>query len=84
MNYLLEQLQDQERAGLDIAGWHLTSACEETVVLGMRSQLIGELELLIAKRGWTQAQATKELRIAQSRVSDLVRQVGQIHSTWIG
>jgi predicted XRE-type DNA-binding protein len=46
---------------------------EEAVVLGMRSQLMCELEQLIAQRGWTQAQAAKELRIAQSRVSDLVR-----------
>ena len=48
-------------------------SAEEAVVLGMRSQLMCDLELLIAKRGWTQAQAAKELRIAQSRVSDLVR-----------
>ncbi len=48
-------------------------SAEEAVVLGMRSQLMCDLELLIAKRGWTQAQAAKELRTAQSRVSDLVR-----------
>jgi predicted XRE-type DNA-binding protein len=32
-----------------------------------------DLELLIAAKGWTQVQAAKELNIAQSRVSDLVR-----------
>lgn len=48
-------------------------SAEEAVVLSMRSQLMCDLELLIANRGWTQAQAALELGIAQSRVSDLVR-----------
>lgn len=46
---------------------------EEATVLAMRSQLMCDLELLITAKGWTQAQAAKELHIAQSRVSDLVR-----------
>jgi predicted XRE-type DNA-binding protein len=46
---------------------------EEATVLAMRSQLMCDLELLIAAKGWTQVQAAKELNIAQSRVSDLVR-----------
>lgn len=46
---------------------------EEATVLAMRSQLMCDLELLITAKGWTQAQAAKELNIAQSRVSDLVR-----------
>ena len=48
-------------------------SAEEAMVLAMRSQLMCDLELLIVERGWTQAQAAKELRIAQSRVSDLMR-----------
>ena len=48
-------------------------APEEAMVLAMRSQLMCDLEMLIAKRGWTQAQAAEKLGIAQSRVSDLVR-----------
>ncbi len=48
-------------------------APEEAMVLAMRSQLMCDLEILIAERGWTQAQASKQLGIAQSRVSDLVR-----------
>lgn len=43
------------------------------ILLDMRSQRMCDLELLIAKPDWTQAQAAKELRIAQFRVSDLVR-----------
>ena len=48
-------------------------APEEAMVLAMRSQLMCDLELLIEKRGWSQAQAAEKLGIAQSRVSDLVR-----------
>ena len=48
-------------------------SAEEATVLAMRSQLMCELELLIAERGTTQAEASKHLLIAQSRVSDLVR-----------
>jgi predicted XRE-type DNA-binding protein len=48
-------------------------AAEEATVLAMRSQLMCDLELLITAKGWTQVQAAKELNIAQSRVSDLVR-----------
>ena len=48
-------------------------SAEEATVLAMRSQLMCELELLIAERDWTQAEASRHLLIAQSRVSDLVR-----------
>ena len=51
----------------------LEFSAEEATVLAMRSQLMCELELLIAERGWTQAEASRHLLIAQSRVSDLVR-----------
>ncbi len=46
---------------------------EEAEILAMRSNLMCELERLIAERRWTQAEAAKILGIGQSRVSDLVR-----------
>lgn len=46
---------------------------EEAEILVMRSNLMCELERLIAERRWTQAEAAKILGIGQSRVSDLVR-----------
>ena len=46
---------------------------EEAEILAMRSNLMCELERLIAERQWTQAEAAKILGIGQSRVSDLVR-----------
>ncbi len=52
---------------------NLGFSAEEATVLAMRSQLMCELELRIAERGWTQAEASRQLLIAQSRVSDLVR-----------
>ena len=48
-------------------------SAEEATVLAMRSQLMCELELLTAERRWTQAEASRHLLLAQSRVSDLVR-----------
>lgn len=46
---------------------------DEAAVLQMRANLMGDLRLYIEKRKLTQAQAAKQLGIAQSRVSDLVR-----------
>jgi predicted XRE-type DNA-binding protein len=46
---------------------------EESTLLGMRSQLMGELRLVIRDRGWTQAKAAEVLGVSQSRVSDLMR-----------
>lgn len=46
---------------------------KEAKILAMRSNLMCELERLIAERRWTQAEAAKVLGIGQSRVSDLVR-----------
>lgn len=45
----------------------------EAAVLQMRANLMSDLRLYIEKQKLTQAQATKRLGIAQSRVSDLVR-----------
>lgn len=46
---------------------------EEAAVLTMRADLMARMRKLIADRRWTQEKAAKELGIAQSRVSDLVR-----------
>ena len=44
----------------------------EAQVLALRAELMGRLRRLIEERGWTQVEAARELRIGQSRVSDLV------------
>ncbi|NGZ94988.1 MAG: transcriptional regulator [Nitrospira sp. WS110] len=46
---------------------------DEAAVLQMRAKLMSHLRLYIEKRKLPQAQAAKQLGIAQSRVSDLVR-----------
>ena len=46
---------------------------DEAVILTMRSKLMVLLRETITQRQWTQAEAARELGIAQSRVSDLVR-----------
>ena len=46
---------------------------DEAALLAMRADLMAKLRLTIDEKGWTQAEATKVLGIAQSRVSDLVR-----------
>ncbi len=48
-------------------------APEEAMILAMRSDLMGQLRLLIERKGWTQTQAAAELGVAQSRISDLTR-----------
>lgn len=45
----------------------------EAAVLQMRANLMSDLRLYIEKNKLTQAEASKRLGIAQSRVSDLVR-----------
>lgn len=49
----------------------------EAAVLQMRTNLMSDLRSHIGKEGLTQAEATKRLGIAQSRVSDLVRASGR-------
>lgn len=46
---------------------------DEVAVLTLRAELMVALRKLIEARGWTQAQAARELGVTQSRVSDLVR-----------
>jgi predicted XRE-type DNA-binding protein len=46
---------------------------EEAFLLAMRSDLMAKLRLFIERKDWTQVKAAKELKITQSRVSDLMR-----------
>lgn len=46
---------------------------DEAEILAMRSNLMGQLRLMIAERGMTQKEAAKLLGVKQSRISDLVR-----------
>lgn len=46
---------------------------EEAAVLDMRADLMAKLRCVIAEHGWTQQQASAQMGISQSRVSDLVR-----------
>jgi predicted XRE-type DNA-binding protein len=51
----------------------LDFAPEEAMILAMKSDLMGQLRLLIERKGWTQAQAAAELGVARPRISDLTR-----------
>lgn len=46
---------------------------DEAAILALRAELMARLRETLAERGWTQTQAAQQLRIGQSRVSDLVR-----------
>lgn len=48
-------------------------SAEEATLLAMRAELMSQLRETIAHRGWTQVEAARQLGVAQSRVSDLVR-----------
>lgn len=45
----------------------------EAVILQMRAELMSDLRLYIQSSGMTQVEAARQLSIAQSRVSDLMR-----------
>jgi predicted XRE-type DNA-binding protein len=46
---------------------------DEAAILQMRADLMSDLRGFIESSGMTQSQAAQKLRIAQSRVSDLLR-----------
>lgn len=48
-------------------------SAEESAILKMRAELMAGLRTAIEEQGWTQAEASQHLGVAQSRVSDLVR-----------
>jgi predicted XRE-type DNA-binding protein len=46
---------------------------EEAANLGVRSELMDQIEALIKKNGWTQAEAAKRCGVTQPRINDLLR-----------
>ncbi|MGO9434701.1 MAG: helix-turn-helix domain-containing protein [Terracidiphilus sp.] len=46
---------------------------EESANLTLRSELMGEIEEIIKKRGWTQKEAAKRCSVTQPRINDLLR-----------
>jgi predicted XRE-type DNA-binding protein len=46
---------------------------EEAANLRLRSELMDQIEVIIRKRGWTQAEAAKRCGVTQPRMNDLLR-----------
>jgi predicted XRE-type DNA-binding protein len=46
---------------------------QEAANLTFRSQLMDEIETIIAANGWTQAEAAKRCGVTQPRINDLLR-----------
>ena len=46
---------------------------QEAANLTFRSQLMDEIETVIAKNGWTQSEAAKRCGVTQPRINDLLR-----------
>jgi predicted XRE-type DNA-binding protein len=46
---------------------------EEAANLTLRSELMDEIEEIIKKKGWTQAEAAKRCGVTQPRINDLLR-----------
>jgi predicted XRE-type DNA-binding protein len=46
---------------------------EEAANLTLRSELMDEIEAIIKKNGWTQAEAAKRCGVTQPRINDLLR-----------
>lgn len=46
---------------------------EEAANLRLRSELMGKIEALIRKKGWTQAEAAVRCGVTQPRINDLLR-----------
>ncbi len=46
---------------------------EEAANLRLRSDLMDQIEALIRKNGWTQAEAAKRCGVSQPRINDLLR-----------
>ena len=46
---------------------------EEAANLTLRSELMDEIEAIIKKNGWTQADAAKRCGVTQPRINDLLR-----------
>lgn len=46
---------------------------DEAANLTLRSELMDEIESIIKKNGWTQAEAAKRCGVTQPRINDLLR-----------
>ena len=46
---------------------------EEAANLTLRSDLMDEIEAIVKKNGWTQAEAAKRCGVSQPRMNDLLR-----------
>jgi predicted XRE-type DNA-binding protein len=46
---------------------------EEAANLTLRAQLMDEIEAIIERNGWTQAEAAKRCGVSQPRINDLLR-----------
>jgi predicted XRE-type DNA-binding protein len=46
---------------------------EEAANLTLRSELMDEIEAIIKRNGWTQAEAAKRCGVTQPRINDLLR-----------
>ena len=46
---------------------------EEAANLTLRSELMDQIESIIKKEGWTQAEAAKRCGVSQPRINDLLR-----------
>jgi len=51
----------------------LADTPEESANLTLRSELMDEIESIIKKSGWTQAEAAKQCGVTQPRINDLLR-----------
>jgi predicted XRE-type DNA-binding protein len=51
----------------------LADTSEEAANLTLRSELITQIERIIKKSGWTQAEAAKHCGVSQPRINDLLR-----------
>jgi len=51
----------------------LADTPEEATNLTLRSDLMMEIEAIVKKNGWTQAEAAKRCGVTQPRINDLLR-----------
>jgi predicted XRE-type DNA-binding protein len=51
----------------------LAETPEEAANLRLRSDLMDQIEALIQKNGWTQAEAARRCGVSQPRINDLLR-----------
>src|SRR5271157_801728 len=67
---MMKKLEYEEFANVWDA---LEDTPQEAANLTLRSELMDQIEDLIAKNGWTQAEAAKRCGVTQPRINDLLR-----------